>query len=363
MNSTNENISLKDFFWSVRNMILYLKTKWIIIFIVGFIGGCFGFIYAYMQKPQYLATLNFALEDEKSGSGGMSGALGLASSLGFDLGGSAGGAFSGANLIQLMKSRRIVEQSLLNTVSYNGRQITLAEMYIQINGWRTKWQENHQVNEQLQFLPNADRSKFVLQQDSILGNIYSRILKENLYVDQRDKKISIITIDVKSENELFAKYFAEVLAKEVSDFYVETKSRKSKLNVGILERQTDSIRTALNNAITGVAVANDNTFNLNQAMNLQRTPSSKRQIDVQANTAILTQLVANLEMARVSLRKETPLIQIIDKPILPLERQKKSKSVTAIQFSLFFVLICSLFIAVRKYSIDFFNVTKPNQHI
>ena len=43
---------------------------------------------------------------------------------------------------------------------------------------------------------------------------------------------------------------------------------------------------------------------------------------MQANTAILTQIVAQLELAKVNLRKETPLIQVIDQPILPLEKEK-----------------------------------------
>jgi hypothetical protein len=36
-------------------------------------------------------------------------------------------------------------------------------------------------------------------------------------------------------------------------------------------------------------------------------------VDVQANTAILTELVKQSELAKVTLRKETPLIQIIDR--------------------------------------------------
>jgi uncharacterized protein involved in exopolysaccharide biosynthesis len=61
---------------------------------------------------------------------------------------------------------------------------------------------------------------------------------------------------------------------------------------------------------------------LNPDLNVKRTPGTRRQVDVQANTAILTQLVAQLEMAKVSLRKETPLLQVIDAPILPLEKEK-----------------------------------------
>jgi uncharacterized protein involved in exopolysaccharide biosynthesis len=32
--------------------------------------------------------------------------------------------------------------------------------------------------------------------------------------------------------------------------------------------------------------------------------------------------VAQLELSKVSLRKETPLVQLIDRPILPLQKEK-----------------------------------------
>ena len=114
----------------------------------------------------------------------------------------------------------------------------------------------------------------------------------------------------------------------------------------ILERQTDSIRGELNGAITGVAVANDNTFGLNPAMNVRRAPSARRQVDVQANTAILTELVKQSELAKVTLRKETPLIQVIDRPILPLKKEKfgKSKGIVLGGFLVgFLVVLCLIF--------------------
>jgi uncharacterized protein involved in exopolysaccharide biosynthesis len=49
-------------------------------------------------------------------------------------------------------------------------------------------------------------------------------------------------------------------------------------------------------------------------------------VDVQANTAILTELVKQTELAKVTLRKETPLIQVIDRPILPLPKEKIGKA-------------------------------------
>ena len=139
---------------------------------------------------------------------------------------------------------------------------------------------------------------------------------------QKDKKITILSIEVTSENEVFSKIFCESIAKETSDFYIETKSKKSKINVNVLQRQTDSVRNELNSAINGVANETDNVYNLNPAFNIKGAPSKKKQIDVTANTAILTNLVVQLELAKITLRKETPLIQLIDRPILPLVKEK-----------------------------------------
>lgn len=320
----NDEISLKELLGKIKEWYNYLLAEWKIIVLAGIIGAVLGLTYSFMKKPVYTATLSFVLEDEKSG-GGLSSALGLAGSLGLDLGGGGGNIFSGSNLTELFKSRRMVEQTLLTPINYNGEIISLAEMYIEINELRDDWNDNSKLAS-IKFLPNGNREKFTRVHDSILGSIYQDLSKRGLSVGQKDKKIAIINIDMSSTNELFAKYFCEALAKQVSDFYVATKSSKARDNMYILQRQTDSIRRELNGAITGVAVANDNTFNLNPALNVRRAPSARRQVDVQANTAILTELVKQSELAKVTLRKETPLIQVIDRPILPLPKDRFGKA-------------------------------------
>ena len=325
-NIEQDEISLKELLLKIKDWYRFLISKWVVLAAAAIIGSAIGVGYAFMQKPEYTANLSFALEDEKSGGGGLSGALGLASSLGIDLGTSAGGAFSGANLTELMKSRKIVEKALLNPIAVNGKTKSLSQHYINFNELEKDWDEKPLLKG-IVFAPDADRSKFTLQQDSILGIIYESMIGTNglLSVAQKDKKISIISIEVKSTNELFSKAFTESIAQEVSSYYIEIKSKKARQNVEILQHQTDSIRAELNGAIVGVAAAADNTFGLNPAMMVRKAPGTRRQVDVQANTAILTQLVTNLEMAKVSLRKETPLIQVIDKPILPLKKDKVGK--------------------------------------
>jgi uncharacterized protein involved in exopolysaccharide biosynthesis len=321
---TNE-ISLKDLILKIKEWVNYLQSNWKYIILLSMIGSSIGLLISFTDKPTYKATLTFTMEEDRGTGGNLSGAMGLASSLGLDLGGSAGGAFSANNIIELMKSRLIIEKALLNSVYYNKKKISFAEYYIQIHNLREYWKSKPKLIN-IQFPIDADRSTFTLQQDSILQNIFKSVSNEKyLSIKQKDKKITIITLEVNSIDEAFSKMFCENLASEVSQFYIETKSKKAKINVEALQKQADSIRTELNNAISGVAVEADNVYNLNPALNKKTTPSKKKQVDVQANTAILTQLVAQLEIAKVGLRKETPLIQMIDKPILPLDKEKLSK--------------------------------------
>jgi hypothetical protein len=218
----------------------------------------------------------------------------------------------------------MVQKALLSPISVNGKIQSLADYYISFRGMRKGWEDKSQLAN-LSYAVNADVSKFNRLQDSVLMAMHQQIIGNLLSVAKKDKKLSILQVAVKSENEIFSKSFTEALVSEVSRFYVETKTKKSTTNVAILQHQTDSVRNQLNRAISGVAQSNDDVPNLNASRQVLRSSGQQRQIDVQANTAILTELVKNLELSKLSLRKETPLIQVIDKPIMPLPVERFGK--------------------------------------
>ena len=320
--AVNDEISVKELIENVKKWFHFLLSKKKTIVLAAFIGATLGVTYSLIKKPVYTAALTFALEGEGSGSSG--GVLSLASQFGLSLGGSGGGIFEGSNLNELFKSRNMVEQTLMKPVIYKGDTISYAEMYIQMKEWREGWNKKPKFAK-IQFVPGTKRKYFTRVHDSIMGEIYTDLSKNSLTVGQKDKKVDIITIEFSSTNEQFAKSFCEALAREVGLFYVTTKSKKARSNMEILERQTDSIRQELNNSISGLATANDNTFNLNPSQNIRRVPSARKQVDVQANTAILTELVKQTELAKIGVRRETPLIQVLDRPILPLEKKRFGK--------------------------------------
>jgi hypothetical protein len=315
---------LKELLLKLKEWWTYLLSQWKLIIGFAFIGALSGLAYAWNIKPIYKAEFSFVLEDEKSS--GLGGALGLASQFGLDIGGGGGGGvFAGDNLLELMKSRSMVQKALLSPINIQGKDQSLAEYYISLKDMRKGWEGKANL-QALNYPIHADVSTFNRVQDSVLMGIHQDIIKNLLSVAKVDKKLSILKVTVNSEDEIFSKAFTEALVSMVSNFYVETKTKKSTANVAILQHQTDSVRNQLNRAISGVAQSNDAIPNLNAARQVLRSSGQQRQIDVQANTAILTELVKNLELSKLSLRKETPLIQVIDRPILPLAIDRLGKA-------------------------------------
>lgn len=313
----NNSLSPKEIILQVREWSKYILSKWLIILIAGIIGGVAGFIFEYGKKPVYTAELTFVLSGGKQ-SGSMGSYAGLASQLGIDMGTSSGGVFEGQNLLALMKSRLMIQKTLLTPVNIKGKIVSLADYFIDISGLRKRWIDKNSDLRNIKFLPNVDPSKFTLDQNRLISGFHSDIINKNLYVDNKDKKSTIIAMRVSSGDELFSKYFTEALAKEVSDFYVTTKIKKSINNLAILQYQADSVRREYNNAISNMAASIDANPNPNFARQSLRVPSQRREVDAAANQAMLIELMKNLAISQISLREETPLIQIIDTPILPL---------------------------------------------
>ena len=341
----DDEISLKELILKIREWYQYLLSKWTTILIAGIIGGILGFTYAYFQKPIYTAETTFVLEEGDSGGGALGGFSGLASIAGIDLGGGGGGIFQGDNILQLYKSRRMIQETLLSKDTFENKGQLLIDRYITVNGFKKRWEEKPELAN-ISFEQSA--SLFTRLQDSIITHIVNDINKNYLEVVKPDKQLSIISVKVNSKDEAFAKAFANRIVKTVNDFYVTTKTRKSSENMAILQFQADSIKRALNYSISGVAFAVDANPNSNPAFQTLRVPSQRKQIDVQANGAAYQEILKNLEIAKITFRKEKPLIQVIDEPVLPLRKEKIGKAKGIIIGGIFSGFIFIVFIIFKR---------------
>jgi uncharacterized protein involved in exopolysaccharide biosynthesis len=341
-NNSNE-ISLGDLILKIKSGIRYLKSKWATILIVATAFAILGLVYSIYKKPTYTAVCTFVLEEPGQGSG-FSQYSSLASLAGIDLGGGGGGGmFQGDNILELYKSRLMLEKALLSEYDLGTKKELLIDRYVKYNNLLAKWRKKDNI-ETITF--KGDPAKFNRLQDSLITDIIITFNKSILSVTKLDKKLNIIKVEVTAKDELFAKEFTNKLVETVNDFYVFTKTKKSYQNIQVLQHQADSVRMVLNSSINGVAAAIDAAPNANPSLLTLKVPSQKKQIDVQASTAIYSEIVKNLEISKISLRQETPLIQVIDKPVLPLEIHKAGKIASALTgfFLGIFITVLTLFI-------------------
>lgn len=321
-----DDINLKELIVKINSLFSYLVGKWVLILVVGLVCGALMFVYSLTKKTNYTAKLSFILDEQGSSSGTLGAAASIAAQFGFNLGGlgSSGGFFQGDNIIEFLKSRSMIDKTLLTEVEFNGKKDLLVNRYIACYGLRKKWSNKVQLQD-IQFRDTVG----IYTQDSLMAEFYKSILKRNLEIGKPDKKNNILAVEMETPDQVFSKVFVETLIKNASDFYIRTRTQKAEENLAVLTHQVDSVRKELDAAIGGVAAATDANPNPNRALQSLRVGSQKRTVDVQANTAILTELVKNQELAKITLRNEKPVIQILDRPILPLEDDKIGK-VTAI---------------------------------
>jgi hypothetical protein len=325
--------------------IQYVVNKWWIFLITGIAGGVGGFIYASKQKPVYESYLSFAL-DEGGSEGGMSGALGLASQFGISLGG-AKDVFTGDNIIEIMLSRRVIENVLLSIDTFDNKPVTLIEYYLANEIEKKSTTEKTDL---IHFYPGEIKSGFGYAKDSILYNVFLAFKSDYISVRRPNKKLNIYELNVASHHEKFSKVFTDKLIDKTNLFYTEISSKKARETLEILEKKVPGMKGKLDATITNKAAIQD--ANVNTAFASAQVPLLKEQSNTQVYGAAYAEMFKNLEMARFQYLKSIPLMQVIDAADYPMKKIRVGKLKTAITFSIitsFIFLLIFITIIFFKY--------------
>jgi len=322
---------------SVLNRFLnYFISQYKVVLYITLISTILGFLYGKFQPSSFKATTTFIVEDKSGkGAGGLSG---LASQFGIDAGGLTGGGaglFDGDNVLEIIKSRGIIEKVLLTKMDNTSKGQTIADYYIQISDFKSAFESKNINTKSLNFIAIAEGTKHSVVQDSILYILYAEISK-NLTVEKRNKKSTIITLQVTSPDQVFSKTFAEELIKQTSDLYIDIKTGNLSKSIEKIQRKADSLQ----NSLVGIY---QNSFQIN----MSRNDLSER--DKTFSSTLYAEVVKNLETLKLSLINQTPVIQVLDTPKLPLFDQRiPSKYFLLIGFAVGFVL--SILYALYKYT-------------
>jgi hypothetical protein len=348
----DDEISMKEIILGLQVWPKYLLSKWLVLLIAGALGGVIGLVYSIWKQPLYTATTTFVLEGGED-KGGLAQYAGMAAMVGIDLGGGTSGLFQGDNILELYKSRIMLEQTLLSKVHPDSNEL-LIERYVDYRDFKKAWKNDPQLSS-LNF--RLDRSGLTQRglrvRDSVITNFVNTINANMLKVSKPDNKLSIIKVEVTSSDEVFSKAFNENLVRRVNEFYSQTKTKKSTDNITILEAKVDSVRKVMTGAIYSAAKVSDATPNLNPTRQVQRiAPAQEAQFSAEANRAILAQLLQNLELTKMNLLQEQPLIQLVDQPVYPLQVNRIGKVKGVIIGGFLFGFLTILYFIVLKWFRD-----------
>jgi hypothetical protein len=309
MRFRDDEISLRDLILKIKSAYRLLLKNWWKLALAGLLGAILGVAYSLIKKVNYTAELVFVTAEAEEG--GLSKLSAIGSQFGFDFGGGSSGAFGGDNLLELMKSKLLVEQTLFDSLEHEGKRYRLLEYYL-----RRDSQEKSETPP-VELSQIAVREECGYRQDSLLKEVYKRITKKGLVVENQDKDLAFKRVAFTDEDPVFAKSFVENLTNNVTAFYLETKNRQSIANIRLLERKADSIEIVLRSKMVSAAIQRDqNQFLTNTEGTVQMV---KQQMEVQLLTTMYGEVVKNLELSRTMSAHSQPLIQVIDRPRFPLE--------------------------------------------
>ncbi len=332
----------------IKEVLKRTYAKWWLILIIGVAGAIAGYIYAANKKPLYQSYLSFALDQGANG-GDLSAAAGLASQLGISLGG-AQDVFSGDNIIEIMLSRRIIEEVLLSVDTIDNKPTTLIEWYNRIE---LPYKKNPRFAD-IHFQPDELRKSFSYAKDSVLYDAYMDFKKNYIIARRPDIRLNIYELMVSSHNEKFSKIFTDKLIDKTNRFYTEITSKKARETLEILEKRVPVVKEKLDASISSKATIQD--ANLNTAFANAIVPLLKEQSNEQVYGAAYGEMFKNLEIARFQYLKSIPLLQIIDPAEYPLLKIKPGKLKTTVifaivsMFMLFIIFISGYFLLeYRKY--------------
>ena len=310
-----EKISLGSLIRLFLDWVNFMLSKWLLIGIgsVVIFGLTIG--YNYLKTPIHFAKTSFVLEND--GSSGLGEFSSLASLAGVNLGGLSEGSalFQIDNIQSLYGSRRMIEETLLTAAKLEDEEMLLINRYAISEELVKSWSK---IGVELEdFLKS--RENFSRAQDSLLIEVIRDIQEKQLHVAKPSRKTSILEVGFYSKDEALAKAFNEAHVFNVNQFYQETRTKKTSNNLRVLSWQADSVKRVLDESLQILAEVDQSVPNPNPLYKTSQVPYQKALIQVQANSAVYEEIVKQLELAKVAHRNSQPLIQVIDRPMFPLE--------------------------------------------
>ena len=343
-----DQFSFKKVLFSLFSIIPFIRKNYIII-LVGSLVGLISGLYLEIYKNNnifYKSDIVFIMDSEV---GASSGALSdLASSFGLSANfGGNNALFSGENFKELLKTKAIFRRALLKKVIWNGKQEIFANLFLKKSRIEEFEWSNLPQDFYIHRFKSSELKDLDVQDRNVLDMIYLH-LKEKTFLVSENQKSSFLKLSVETRNDTLSYIWSKLYLKTVTDFYIDTKTKKSKELLVIMSSRVDSLRSAL--YFTQGKLANFQDQNQQIIFQKAKVISERLQMNSTQLQGMYLESVRNLDNLKFSLIKESPLLNIISDTELPLSPTPKSKgTITFLCTLLGFFFSCIFVYLIKLY--------------
>ena len=348
-----DEITLKDVILRTKDFINEAFRNWKLLFIIGLIFSFYFGYKAFVSKPVYDATLTFMVNKNDGGGIGSIGAI---------LGRFGFGDKTASNkdkIVQLNKSRRIIEKAIFEKVTINNNTDFIGNHIINnldsLGLWaKTAWYKKlySKPNPLKDFHFDSDKiAEFGDTANNALKTVYEYIAgsKEGgsgIMSNGYNEDSGILHISVNSYDPQLSIELTNAIFDNLSKFYIEKTVEKQKATYDIVKMKTDSILNLLKKKEVELADFEDRSHGLFSSKSKLKELRLKR--DVQKLSLMYGESIKNLEIADFAVKNKTPFVQAIDRPIAPLEGEKSSTIKSFIIGGILGLFLGLIFVILRK---------------
>jgi hypothetical protein len=346
-NYTKDEISLKELIEYFGAYFGALKKGVIFILILGIASAAISYLYFSSKPVNYQARLSFMLnEDESNPISGMNSILGQ---FGLPV---INQRVNISKLLELTKSRKIIQDALFEKKKIDGKNTYLANHFIEAYEMSDGWSSEYPEMKEFMFSHDSIESfnnyeNFALQSlCTLIGGTPANRSKALLETDF-GQNTTIMSYVVNTRNELISYHLTNCLFEATSDFYIDKSIERQKTTYEVLVVKRDSLRKEYDRLEFLYADLSDRAtglFSKKQDIKRDRTRAEMLQL-----SSGLAKLEENIAFVEFSIEDSTPILQVIDAPLLPLKELKVSAFMSIFLGFAAGTILGSLMVLFRKF--------------
>jgi len=246
-----------------------------------------------------------------------------------------GEAVNAEKIVELLYTRLIIVNTLFKKDTINNSADLL------INHFCNEFAVNNRYDEKpgMQDLVFASKpgNDFTVEENKVIQDIYKEITEHHLTAGVSDN--GIVEVNYRSISESFSKKYLDNLFETISEYYINKTNQKQRETYDIVKYYNDSLQTTLRKTEAEWAIFSDK--NVYKVTHEGRLNQLRKTHELEALNAAYIESVKNLELAKYNLINQTPILQLIDKPVFPLKVNK-----TNYPLIIFAVLVLTCFFAI-----------------